>query len=448
MSFSNPAAYLINFQKKIIRSCTALVQSSVIKNFFIYSCGSIMLRGMAIFLAPITLHVLTPADYGLFSLVTSFNNIFIACIGLGLRQVFYIEYFHCDDRQRKQMTNTIILLYSLAALPIIGVMLSSTSLINALVFNNNASPSLITLCMFYCFMFFFVELFYQHVQYACKALELTLLQMSVALITLLGTVLFLYYLRWHIYGILLGYILGMLIVIAIAAYHYRKNNYWETFSFARSRKKILPYIILGIPFIPSILFAWMLSSGDKWVLTHYATMHDVGIYAIADAFSQLFYMLILYPMSGSYLPWLFKQFAHNKDNLLPTELYNKKIMYWCMLGMAVAISACYLIFKPVLFWILPHHYHEAIQYIWLILMGNVFLMGTYFSSAIIQFHKKTYFLACALCLPALANVGLNIVLIPHYGIYGCAGATLLAYIGYFLLTLWYNKSLCRKLITS
>jgi len=445
MSFGSAATYFINFQKKITQSCAALAQSSVIKNFFIYSCGSIMLRGIAIFLAPLTLHVLTPADYGLFSLVTSFNNIFIACIGLGLRQVFYIEYFHCNDEQRKQMTNTIIMLYALCAVPIIGIMLGSASLINTIIFNNNAHPSLIALCMIYCFIFFFVELFYQHVQYACKALELTMLQMSVALITLLSTAFFLYYLRWNIYGILCGYILGMLGVMAIAAHQYRINNYWASFSFSYSRKKFISYIILGIPFIPSILFAWMLSSGDKWVLTHYATMHDVGIYAIADAFSQLFYMLVLYPMSGSYLPWLFKQFAHNKDNLQPIEKYNKKIMYWCMLGMALLISACYIICKPVLFWALPHHYHEAIQYIWLILMGNVFLMGTYFCSAIIQFHKKTYFLAFALCLPALANVGLNIMLIPHYGIYGCAGATLLAYIGYFLLTLWYNQKVCKKL---
>lgn len=446
MSFGTAATYLINFQKKITQSCILLMQSSVIKNFFIYSCGSIMLRGIAIFLAPITLHVLTPADYGLFSLVTSFNNIFIACIGLGLRQVFYIQYFHCDVEQRKQMTNTIILLYLIVAVPIIGAMLSATSFINAIVFNNNANPSLIVLCMIYCFIFFFVELFYQHIQYACKAFELTMLQMSVALMTLLSTVLFLYHLRWNIYGILLGYILGMVIVMAIAVHHYRINNYWASFSCAQSRKKFLSYIVLGIPFIPSILFAWMLSSGDKWVLTHYATMHDVGVYAIADAFSQLFYMIVLYPMSGSYLPWLFKQFADHKDDLLSVELNNKKIMYWCMIAMAMLITGCYILFKPVLYWVLPGHYHEAIQYIWLILMGNVFLMGSYFSSALIQFHKKTYFLAFALCIPACTNIGLNILLIPHYGIYGCAGATLLAYMGYFLITLWYNKRLCKKKI--
>jgi len=443
MTFHNATTYITNFRKKITSSYTQHINTTVVKNFFIFSFGSILLRGVSILLAPITLTILCPSDYGLLSLFTSFNNIFIAILGLGLRQVFYLEYFHCKDDQRKEMTNTILGIYLLIATPIIILLLCMHSILNHALFCDAATPTLIALSLGYCFLFFFVELFYQQLQYESKAIELTLLQTCVALATVFINVLFLYWFRLGVQGILLGYLCGVILGCCIAGYFYIKTHYLNSFNLRLSIQKTSPYLTLGLPFIPGMLFAWILSSGDKWVLARYATLHDVGIYAIADAFSQLFYLVILYPLAGSYLPWLFKQFAHNKDNLAAIELQNRKTMYYAMVGIACAITMAYILGKPILYWTLPAKYHESILYIWLILMGNVFWMGTYFASALIQFHKKSFFLAFAICIPAAFNIGLNILLIPYMGIYGCSLATLIAHMVYFVLILEYNKRLFR-----
>jgi O-antigen/teichoic acid export membrane protein len=444
MPFTYATTYLTNFQKKITTSYARIINSPIIKNFFIFSFGSIMLRGISIALVPFTLSMLNPSDYGLLSLFTSFNTIFIAIIGLGLRQSFYLEYFHCLDEQRKSMTNTILGIYILIATPLTFMAFALHPILNALLFCNAATPLLIALSLGYCFLFFFVELFYQHLQYESKALPLTLLQTSIALITIGLNIFFLYGMGLGVQGILLGSACSAAIACTVAAYYYIKADYVNLFSFRQSVQNMAFHLRQGAPFIPGILFAWIVSSGDKWVLARYATLHDVGIYAIADAFSQLFYVVILYPLSGSYLPWLFKQFAHNPADIKTIEQRNKKIMYMSMLGMACAITAGYVLGKPVLNWALPYKYHESILYIWLILMGNIFWMGTYFASALIQYHKKSSFLGLAICLPALLNIGLNIALIPPLGIYGCSLATLLAYMAYFCLILGYNRRLIKK----
>lgn len=444
MPFDTAAIYLTNFRKKIITSCASLSNNHIVKNFFIFSFGSIMLRGVSILAAPITLNILNPSDYGLLSLFTSFNNIYIAVIGLGLRQVFYLEYFHCQEAERKKMTNSILGIYLLIATPITLALFAMHHALNHALFCDSAPPHLIALSLIYCFIFFFVELFYQHLQYESKALELTFLQTAIALITIALNIFFLYWMHLGVAGMLLGYACGAFLGVGLAGYQYGKAQYFDSFDIKQSMNHMAQYLHLGLPFIPGILFAWMLSSGDKWVLAHYGTLHDVGIYAIADAFSQLFYVVILYPLSGSYLPWLFKQFAHNKDAIAAIEQRNKKTMYASMLGIACAITVAYILGKPILYWILPAKYHESILYIWLILMGNVFWMGTYFASALIQYHKRSYFLALAICLPAILNIGLNIALIPLLGLYGCALATLLAYMAYFGLILGYNKHLLKK----
>lgn len=444
MPFDLATPYITNFYKKITAWYLYVINNSIIKNFFIFSFGSVLLRGISIALAPITLNILSPSDYGLLSLFTSFNNVFIAILGLGLRQVYFLEYFHCQENERKKMTNTIIGIYLIIATPITLILFGMYQIINHALFCDSATPQLIALSLIYCFIFFFIELFYQHLQYESKALELTILQTTIALITIALNIFFLYGMRLRVAGMLLGYAGGTGLALCFASYYYLKSQYFALFDIRQSILYMKQYLYMGLPFIPGILCAWMLSSGDKWVLARYGTLHDVGIYAIADAFSQLFYLVVLYPLSGSYLPWLFKQFTHNKSEIHAIELRNRKVMILSMLGMAMAISAGYTLGKPILYWILPLKYHESIAYIWLILMGNVFWLGTYFASALIQYHKKSQFLALAIGLPAIANIGLNLCLIPFWGIYGCALATLLAYIVYFALILGYNNRLLKK----
>ena len=73
-------------------------------------------------------------------------------------------------------------------------------------------------------------------------------------------------------------------------------------------------------------------------------------------------------------------------------------------------------------------------------MGQVFLLGSYFASAIIQFRKQTAFLAVALLIPACLNIALNYLLIAPFGILGCSLATMLSYLAYFQITLWHSSA--------
>lgn len=441
---SNAITYLSNFKKKITTSFLLLAQSSVIKNFFIYSFGSLFLRGIALVLAPITLTLLSPTDYGLFSLVTSFTTIFMVFLGLGLRQVFALEYFHHDETNQKKIINDILAIYSIVSIPFLCIAAFNIPSINGFIFVHAASTRLIAYSLMFCFISFFVELYYQVLQYKGHALHLTMLQIAVALSIIILNLSFLF-LGMGIEGMILGQLTSTFIALFVSVRGYFQYDYFASFDLKNACRNFSYYIKLGLPFIPSVLFGWLLSSGDRWVLARYATLHDVGIYSIADAFSQLFYMLVLYPLGGSYIPMILQKFAQNKEQLLEIEQWNRKIMYISMIGTIAAITIGYFLCKPLLYIFLPAKYHEAIRYILFILLGDIFWMGTYFSSALIQYHKKSYFLALALCIPALLNVALNILFIPYFNIYGCVGATVISYITYFGITLWYNNRLQNKI---
>jgi O-antigen/teichoic acid export membrane protein len=434
---------LINIKRTVQMQYTAIVQSPIVKNFFIYSFGTIVLRSISLFLAPIALTLLCPADYGLLSLINSFTSVLVIITSFGLRQVLSLEYFHCNSLQRKVMVNDIIGIYLIVSIPVFFILICSKSFINSFFFLNAIDATLMGIILLYCFINFFAELFYQVLQYQTKAVQLTALQTTIALTTVLFNFVLLYFFRWGVFGMMLGYVLGMLLACLIGAKIYWSKSCFEFFDIKRGMSNFFCYLKLGLPFIPGVLFGWVLASGDRWVLARYSTLHDVGIYSVADMFRALYHMLIVYPFSGSYLPYLFQQFAHNKHDLLAVELANRKNMYKAMFASICFITLGYFVFRPIIFMLLPQGYHESVQYVWFILLGNVFLMGTYFASGIIQFYKKSYFLAFAMFVCAALNILLNILLIPLFNIYGCIGATVIAYIAHFCLLIWYNNYLLR-----
>jgi O-antigen/teichoic acid export membrane protein len=204
------------------------------------------------------------------------------------------------------------------------------------------------------------------------------------------------------------------------------------------------YITLGIPFLPNMLFSWLLASGNRWVLAHYTTLHDVGIFAVADIFSQLFYVVVLYPFNGAYLPYIFNQYAQNKGNILATERLNQRVMWASMVILTTAMLITYCLTQPLLYMLFPAAYHEALPYVPYLLISSVWLMGQHFAATFVMHHKKSWFLACALVVPATVNMVLTAMLTPLYNITGCVIASMTSYATFFALTLWYNHSLQRQ----
>lgn len=427
--------------KNLFLHTRLLLSSSVLKEFFTYSFGAVLLRGLTILLAPFILRKISPEEYGILSLINSFIFIVVPIAGLGLRQVLTLEYFHCDGIARQKLVNTVIVIYLLVSTPLFALLYASRTQLQHYLWNRELDDRLVVIGITSTFMIFFAELFYQLLRYERKALMLTALQIIIAVATATGTFVLLFVFDGGVASILGMQCFGTFAACCVGLGTYYKYQYHTCIQ----PKKIINtagyYLSYGIVFVPNLLFAWILVSGDRWLLARYANLHDVGIYAVASTLGQLFHLLILTPWTGSYLPYILNKFAQNKDNVFAIEKQNQRNMWLTMTGVIIIIALGYFLCRPILYRLLPPTYHEAPIYALTLLFGYVFLLGSYFASSLIQFLKKKNFLASALCIPALLNVFLNYQLIPRFGLYGCTSATLLAYMLYFVMTLSYNRYL-------
>ncbi|MDR3646447.1 MAG: polysaccharide biosynthesis C-terminal domain-containing protein, partial [Candidatus Babeliales bacterium] len=346
---------------------------------------------------------------------------------------------------RKQIINDIISIYLVIATPIFIFTLMSVNYINKVIFINEATNAAIYISLIICFMHFFIELFFQVFRYQEKAKTLVMLQVIMGSINLLFAIILIYFLNYKIEGIIFANLISILLICAYALYLYFKKINSLRFNISKDKAKIFYYLKLGLPFIPSIIFSWVLSFADRWILAHYKTFAEVGIYSLADSFAQLFNAIILLPIISSYQPYILKKFAENKNRIL--EIDNQNIKNMCMIlivTLALLISG-FLIFKNILYWILPIKFHEAINYILILLIGQVFFLGSQFATCLLVYLRKSYILMYIMIISACTNLFLNYMLIHNYSTYGCSVATAISYFIYLILILMTNIILKRNL---
>jgi len=418
----------------------------VIKDFCTYVIGNVLLRGISALLTPFILQAIAPSDYGTLALITSIIMLLTPIAGLGLRQVLSLEYFHHTPQTRAQLITHLIGVYLLCTTPFFILLFALQTPLQQLCGYTPCNTLLLSSALIIAFLYFFVELLYQILRYEQRSLLLTGIQIGSALIYACCTLIFLYALQWGIASILLAQLITALLGTSIGIAYYYITLHPHATRVTLTGHTIKTLLIYGLPFIPNTLFAWFLASGDRWMLAYYATLHDVGIYALADMACQLFQLLILNAWAGSYLPYMLKKYTQDATQLISTEQTNLKYMFLCMIGCIGCIISGYYIGISYVLWLLPPAYHAALKPAFILLLGQVFLLGSYFAATFIQFHKKRLFLSVGLCIPVCINIILNYCWIPLFGLRGCTYATLCAYCIYFIITLCYNLFLQKQIL--
>lgn len=424
----------------LFSAISLVFKTRLITDFLTYSIGALLMRGISFFTLPLIMHKIAPSQYGTFSLLTAFIIITTAIMGLGLRQLLSIEYFHATKTGQEHLISDIISIYTVFALPAIIIVWYARHIIIAILFFGAVTPLQFGGTLIIIFLFFYSELMYQLMQYRRLARQLIILQSFIGSIVAMSSLYSVFYLNAGITGMVWSQAIGSIIANMVAVvYFVRLRIHHQS---PLNRLYHTPYYLLqGLPFIPSIIANWILSSSDRWILGYYTTMENVGIYATADLVSQIFYVVVLQSWAASYLPYIMQRYSTHPNNIPHIESENRRIMWITMIGCALTISVGYPIAHIVIQKLIPPCYFQSLRYVWVLLMGQVFLLGNYFASALLQYKKRIYFLASALFIPGLLNLILNIIVTPIWGIMGCAIATLISYIIYFMITYLYNKKI-------
>lgn len=188
--------------------------------------------------------------------------------------------------------------------------------------------------------------------------------------------------------------------------------------------KIKKYLQYSIPMVPKEIGSKFLTNADKYLLLYLASPAAAGIYAVAYSGS-----LILYSLTSALNPTLYPNVVQAWEEESYTdlqELYHEIYKWYSLIG----VPACFgliLLSWPILRLLSTSEIAQNGWPVFSILVITFFIRGyenpiTY----VLHAAERNELVALINVFAAALNIGLNILFIPIYGLYGAVFATVTA----------------------
>jgi len=245
------------------------------------------------------------------------------------------------------------------------------------------------------------------------------------IMTLSFTLYFLFYLKMGITGYILAIICadGLSVIFLFLTAKLWKFLRLQTSGF---KKRMLAY---SMPMIPTIIFWWVTNVSDRYMLTGMLGEGATGLYAVSYKIPTIMVLISTIFIEAWHIGSVTEDEAGRKSFFSNVfESYSSLIF--------IASSALILLSKPILKILVAPAFFEAWQFIPVLILGTTFsCFVSFFGSVYIVFKKSTHAMWTTL-VGAAANIGLNLLLIPIFGIQGAAIATFASFLLVFIIRAW------------
>ena len=412
--------------------------NKLIKNTSIYTVGNVIPQISNFVLLPLYTAYLSTADFGIVQSMQVLIVILVIFFTFALDRSIYRLYFDFKtEEKRKTYISTIVI-------SLVGI--STLVLILLFVFKNLVS-SIYTSINFYPFYFYAIissflsvytiipKIYYQINEKPKKFVLLSLLQFAANTSFVLW---FIVIQKEGAIGYLKGLTLGGLIVLPIFIYITIKSiNFKFNFNYLKISLKY------SLPVIPSLLSIWILNLSDRVFIERYFSMEEVGIYSLGYKIAGLV-LIISSAFKLAYSPLFFK-IANSEDTINSQKKLSKYNFNFIMVIMLICFLICFFS-KELIGLFFKKDFFEAYKIVYLISIAYLFNQVSELFNLSFYQKKKTIIVMYIGIGSAIINIGLNYVLIPVYGIYGAAYATILSFlifavIKYLISTKYYPINL-------
>jgi O-antigen/teichoic acid export membrane protein/glycosyltransferase involved in cell wall biosynthesis len=374
---------------------------------------------LTLVLAPFLTRYLSAAAYGILTILTVVISLGAGISQLGLGSAFFRAYNYDYANQRDQQavlatTATLLLIASLACA--VAMTLAGGPLADVLV-GQPALGSLVALAGGVILAQNLTVPGFAALRAENRALPYAMLSLGSVVVNVVTTVAFVAWLRLGIAGALLGLGCGYLCVAlcSLPAIIIRAG--------LRLRGDVARNLLsFGLPLVLNFVSYWVLSLSDRYLLGRLGSLTETAVYGVAYTLGSALSIVVIGPFTLAW-PTAMYTIARRANAAATFRL----VFRWLSVVLLLAAYALSLAGSACLQWLFPPRYGTAALVIPIVAESLVFY-GVYFVFMIgANVRRMTWLAAVFTTSAALANVALNLVLIPRYGALGAALATLLAY---------------------
>jgi len=397
------------------------------KQSLIYGIGGIVSRFVAIFLLPVYTSFLVPGSYGVVALLLATEAVMVILLRAGIQNAFFRFYYLTSDPIKRRTVVRTSFWYTMIAATIglvLGLVFAPE--IAAVFKLKPGQTNLVRAAS----VFLWCDMNYQQQTAVFRAEQrarsYAIASVSNVLITICATLLLVVAFHKGPLGLIVGNFTGTLCVYSVLlVYRLRLLGFEFDLRLYRAMEHF------GLPLLPSALALWATKFSDRFFINHYLNQTEVGVYSFGVQIASALVLAI----TAFQLAWpAFAYSIEDDDEARHTYAYVLTYFLYFMTWAAVALS----LLAPFLAHYLGSKasYHPGARFVPLLAFGSVIFAG--YSVVVISIGRvrKTGANWIITGLGALANVGLNIVLVPRVGAIGAAWSLLGAYGAMFIAMSW------------
>lgn len=376
--------------------------------------STIILSGINFLTIPIFTRLLGARQYGLYSVFHSWVMIVMCFITLECRSGLGTARYTFGEKYNEYKSSSLVL----------GLTSSAIFIVLAVIFRNQLSgvigypPFIIVLIFISALACHIVEFAKNSYIYEKKAKKNFLLSVSLAVITVLLSYIFLksgyfnekYFSR--VYGDVLPYLTAAIIITIFILKKEPKGF----------NKKYWKYCFnMGFPIIFHGLSQDILKQSDRIMMQHMGHEEiEVGIYSFFCTYTAIV-NVVLTALNTTWCPFYYDDLSENNYGKLRIKCRNYIRLF------TIITCGFLLVSREVCYVFSNSEYWPGMNVIPLLTIGIYFIFMYQFPVNFEFYNKKTKIIAFGTFLAAVINIILNIFLIPGFGMYGAALATAISY---------------------
>ena len=408
--------------------------SKVLTNSIVYSIGGLITKGFAFFLLPLYTAYLTPADYGITSIVTTFLSIsgFIVSFSLFASVLrFYVDYKDTPESLRVFYGTTFIFI-TVAGLFFWILLYLLRDVLSYYIFAGIDFYPIVCVCLismvFNCTHTFFETI----LRSQQKAMKATILSVAYFLLNAGFTILLVVFFDMGALGVVLATLIAG---FSYTIYMLLDMIFHGTIAFRFDGSILKESLKYSIPIIPHNISPHLALLVEKVLISGRCSLAVLGIYSVAAQFGSLADTVQIY-VNQAYGPWLFEKIKENKGP--SQEIRNISKLLAAVIGGIFLIISIFAHDYIILF--IDPQYVDAWMYVPLIVIVYTIKTTYYFYVNILFYYKKAArILFLATLAGSLSSVCLAFCLIPQIGANGAIVADGIAMIIQVALVIYISK---------
>lgn len=398
---------------------------------FFNMIAPILLNGIGFFTIPLFTRLLGTENYGIYTVYLSYQSILVILMGLQTQSIIAPTSVYYEGKSRDQCFSNALTISALSCvLWVAGLLLFLPWVIRF----TTLSADMVVVMMAHSFGMVFTQWALFKFTYDKQAVLNFVFSLSLAVAGILLSLWFILdvFKNRPAFAYMLGHAIPYMVMgVCFAVYFLAKGRHF----FQKAEWAFC--LSLCLPIVFHALSNTVLQQSAKVLLQKLVNPGVAGVFGFAVTFANVM-NIIFNALNTTWVPFYHDDIKEGRLDRLKAKTNNYLFLFTLLcIGFIMAMPEVVKVFVEQEFW-------GSIDILPLLILGIYFAFLYTFPVNVEFYYKETKFIALGTIIAAACNMGLGLLLIPRFGIFGAAFSTVLSYALLYVLHLFIATVLIKK----